>query len=361
MNVPERSTSQATKAAGPPWLRSRDSSWCQRLGRRTVLAMLTGGFLAAPLAVQAQPRKIYRIGLLFGQLPPTFPGEWPFYERMRELGWMNGREFVTEYRLYGDRYERVPDLANELIRTGVDIFLVGGAADALRVQQVTRTIPIVTYAAGDLVVMGLAASLANPGGNVTGIQTLQPQLVGKLLSLLREVIPHFSRAGIFFHTSYPSKRLGPSDAAALAEAKAAAKHLSATLQVVVVQDADKIESAFSTFRARQAQGVVLVRDTFMGLHMNTLADLALKHRLPTISDLPTFAVNGGLISYGYNFDDTLRSAADIVDKILRGAKAGEVPIQQAATFRLVINKRTAQTIGVTLPVTLLLQANHVID
>jgi len=332
------------------------------MGRRTFLAALTGGLLAAPLVAQAQQaRKIYRIGLLFGQVPATFSGQWPFFERMRELGWIQGRDFVADYRLFGDRYERVPDLTSELIRTGVDIFLVGGAAEAARMQQVTRTIPIVTWAAGDLVAMGLAASLVRPGGNVTGIQTLQPNLAGKQLSLLKEAIPHCSRVGILFHTSDPTVRLGPSDAATFREAEAASKRLSVALQLVVVRAADEIENAFSAFHADRAQGVLLVRDTFMGVHMNRLVDLALKHRLPTISDLPSLAANGGLMSYGYNVDDTLRSAADIVDKILRGAKAGEIPIQQATTFRLVINRKTAQAIGVTVPASLLLQVNQVID
>src|SRR5262249_38786763 len=150
---------------------SQSPRWREGMRRRTLLTALTGGFLAAPFAVQAQQaRKIYRIGMLFGQIPPTFPGPWPLLERMRELGWIHGQDFVAEYRTYGDRYERVTDLTSELIRTGVDIFLVGGAADASRMLQVTRTIPIVTWGAGDLVAMGLAVSLARPGGNVTGVQ-----------------------------------------------------------------------------------------------------------------------------------------------------------------------------------------------
>jgi putative tryptophan/tyrosine transport system substrate-binding protein len=206
--------------------------------------------------------------------------------------------------------------------------------------------------AGDIVEMGLAVSLARPGGNVTGIQTLQPILVPKHLSLLKEAIPRLSRAGVLFAGSY---------AAALREAQAGGKALGITLQIVTVHDADELEGAFSAFRVQRAQGVVLVRNAFMGVHIDTLVDLALKHRLPTISDIASLAARGGLMSYGYVIRDAERSAADIVDKILRGAKASEIPIQQATTFRLIINLKTAKALGLTIPQSLLQRADQVIQ
>jgi len=310
---------------------------------------------AWPLAAEAQPAgKIYRIGLLAsGTLPTTPAGQGPLlYERLRELGWVYGRDFVAEERAYGDRIDRLPDLAAELIRTGVDIFVVEGAADAVRVQQVTHTIPIVTLRAGDLVAAGLAASLARPGGNVTGIQTLQPELAAKHLSLLKEAIPHLARSGILFVGS---------NAAVLREAEVGGKALGIALQIVSIPGADELDAACSAFQAERAQAVVVVRSQFMSTYAKTVADLALKHRLPTISEPSGFARQGGLMSYGYNFRDTTRSAAEIVDKILRGAKASEIPIQQATAFQLIINLKTAKALGLKIPPSLLARADEVIQ
>jgi putative ABC transport system substrate-binding protein len=175
---------------------------------------------------------------------------------------------------------------------------------------------------------------------------------GMMVTLLQEAIPRLSRAGVLIHGGY---------AAARREAEAGGKALGITLQIVTVNDAGELERAFSAFHAERAQGVVLVRDAFMGVHIKTLVDLALKHRLPTISDVPFLAARGGLISYGYNVRDAVRSAAaDIVDKILRGAKASEIPIQQATTFRLVINLGAPKVLGMTIPPSLALRADEVI-
>ena len=273
-------------------------------------------------------------------------------ERLRELGWVYGRDFVVEQRAFGDRIERIPDLAAELIHTGVDIFVVEGATDAALVQRVTHTIPIVTLRAGDIVKAGLAASLARPGGNVTGIQTLQPELAAKQLSLLKEAIPRLSRSGVLFAGTYP---------AVLREVEAAGKTLGIALQVESIRGGDELERAFSAFQAKRAQAVVVVRSQYLATHMNTLVNLALKHRLPTISDTTRLAGQGGLMSYGFNHRETTRSAAEIVDKILRGAKAGEIPIQQATTFDLVINLKTAKALGLTIPPSLLQRADEVIQ
>ena len=192
------------------------------------------------------------------------------------------------------------------------------ATEATLVQQVTRSIPIVTLRAGDLVEMGVASNLARPGSNITGIQTLQSDLVGKQLSLLKEAAPSLSRS-------------------------------------------DDLERAFSTLVAERAQGVVVIRSAYLTTHVKTVADLAMKHHLPTISDTPWVPRNGGLMSYGHDPRGVTRSAAEIVDKILRGAKASETPIQQATTFRLVVNRRTAKAIGLAIPAPLLGRADEVID
>jgi putative ABC transport system substrate-binding protein len=309
----------------------------------------------APLAADAQQTgKIYRIGLIGSGTPPPAPTDQGslLSERLRELGWVYGRDFVVEQRAYGDQIERTPDLAAELIHTGVDIFVVEGASEAARVQRVTHTIPIVTLRAGDIVKQGLAASLVRPGGNVTGIQTLQQDLAAKHLSLLKEAIPRLARAGILLEGSYETF---------LREAESGAKTLGIALQIVSIHGPDELERAFSAFQAQRAQAVVVVRQAYLSLHAQTVVDLALKHRLPTISDNPGLAARGGLMSYGFSFRETTRSAAEIVDKILRGAKASEVPIQQATTFRLVINLKTAKTLGLTIPQSLLVRADEIIQ
>src|SRR5215469_10250956 len=255
--------------------------------RRAFLGALAGGLLAAPLAAEAQqPRRVYRIALLYAGLPPI-GGQSPFEERMRELGWVKGRDFVTEHRSFEGEYEREGDLAAELLRAGVDVFVVQGGSDALLVQKVTRTIPIVVTMGGDLVLSGVAASLTRPAGNVTGIQTLQAQLVGKQVSLLKDANPRLSRSALLFHTS-DRAALGPFDKSVVHEAKATAKTLGIGLQTVRVVDAVELVKAFSTLHAQRVQGVAIVRDAFMGANMKTMIDLALKFRFLTISEIGPF-------------------------------------------------------------------------
>ena len=323
--------------------------------RRRFIEAIAGGFLAAPLAAEAQqPRRVYRIALLYA-LPPSIGGQSPFEERMRELGWVKGRDFVTEHRSFEGQYEREGDLAAELLRAGVDVFVVQGGYDALLVQKVTRTIPIVVTAGGDLVVSGVAANLTRPGGNVTGVQTLQPQLVGKQLSLLKDANLRLSRSAVLLHGA------GSISESIVHEAEVAAKTLGIGLQTIRVVDADELNKVFSAFHTQRTQGVVIVRDAFLSTHLQTLVDLALKFRLSTICEIASFAALGGLMSYGYNYVDAVRKATDIVDKILRGANVSEIPVQQATTFRFVINLKTAKALGLTIPPSLLARADQVIE
>jgi len=289
--------------------------------RRAFLAGTGAVLLAAPLAAEAQQAgKVYRIGLIGSGTPPPPPTDQGslLSERLRELGWVYGRDFVVEQRAFGDRIERIPDLAAELIHTGVDIFVVEGATDAALVQRVTHTIPIVTLRAGDIVKAGLAASLARPGGNVTGIQTLQPELAAKQLSLLKEAIPRLSRSGVLFAGTYP---------AVLREVEAAGKTLGIALQVESIRGGDELERAFSAFQAKRAQAVVVVRSQYLATHMNTLVDLALKHRLPTISDTTALVFHGIAASLGAAYALANRPAEAI--PLLR--KVAE----QAASMKLV--------------------------
>ncbi len=321
------------------------------MDRRTFLATIAGGLLAAPLGAEVQQLgKVYRIGSIVEVMPSNPVGEGPFYDRMRELGWVYGRDYVTERRAYGDQLERIPDLAAELIRWGVDIFLVAGSAQAGRVQQVTRTIPIVVLA-GDLIAGGRATSLARPSGNVTGIQTLGFQFAGKHLSLLKEIIPSFSRAGILWTGLDPALF-----AVFIQEAEASAKVLNVQLQ----SSAEEFAAAFATFQRDRAQAILVLRSPVVAAHFKTVAALALKHRLPTICD-GLLASEGGLMTYGVDLSEAFRSLADTTDKIFRGAKTSEIPIQQPTTFWLVINLKTAKALGLTIPPSLLQRADQVIQ
>ena len=364
MRLQEPGPSEAIRADDLLRRPSHGSGSSQLMDRRALLGLFTSALLGAPLAVEAQRAgKVQRIGLLFSSLPSTFPQRWPFYERMRELDWVYGRDYVAEYRVYSGQYARIPDLAAELIRAGVDVFVVPGGADASRIRQVTRTIPIVTWGAGDLVEAGLASSLARPGGNVTGIQNLQPELIPKHLSLLKEAIPGLSRSGVLSYRvpSAKSQPLSPLEEAFRRAAEAGGKALNITLDIVTVYAADELESGFSMLHSRRSQGVIVTGNAFMGFHIKTLAELALKYRLALVSDMDRLAEEGGLISYGYDPREGFRSAADITDKILRGAKAGEIPIQQATTFRLIINLRMAKALGLTIPPSLPIRADEVIQ
>jgi len=327
------------------------------MNRRAFVSAFAGGLLAAPLAAQAQQSgKVYRIGAIFDIPPPRPDGQGWFYDRMRELGWVYGQNFLLERRIYGDQYERIPDMASELIRWGADVLYVPGGKSAALVQQVTRTIPIVSVAATDLVAAGLAASLARPGGNVTGVQTQTAQVGAKHLSLLKEAIPRLSRVGLLLSSQdYPPR------SAYTQKTEAGATALSVQLRIVTIQGVEEVEAAFASFRRERAEAIVLARSAILTTHIKTMVALALKHQLPTISDLPQLVTEGGLMAYGVSWAEMFRSVADIIDKIFRGAKASEIPIHQSTTFSLAINLKTAKALGLTIPQSLLQRADQVIE
>jgi putative ABC transport system substrate-binding protein len=323
------------------------------------LGALAGSVLlsAPPNAAAQQPGKVYRIGVINENPNPTPVGQGPFYDRMRELGWVYGRDIVTERRVFADQLERIPDLATELLRWGADVFIVTGIPQAQRVQRVTRTIPIVSWTAGDLVASGLVASLTRPGGNVTGIQNLTVDLPGKHLSLLKEIMPRLSRAGILRSESdYPQ---GVFDAY-LREAEKSAKALGIRLQIPAVRSDADFEAAFAAFRHDGAQAILVLRSPVVVTRLEMIADLALKHRLAAICDA-YIAERGGLMSYGVDQTEISRSLAEIIDKLFRGAKASELPVRQPTTFWLVINLKTANALGLTIPPSLLQRADQVIE
>src|SRR5260370_18801824 len=296
------------------------------MDRRVFLGALAGGLLATPTTAPAQqPGKVYRIGAIL-DIAPLRKGEGWFYDRMRELGWVYGQSFLHERRIFGDQYERIPDMAAELIRGGADVFYVPGVRSVPLVQQVTRTLPIVSGGAGELVAAGLAASLARPGGNVTGVQTQTVQVGGKHLSILKELIPRLSRVALL----YSAENL-VLNAPYIREAEAAAKALNIQLRIVPIQRAEEFEAAFATARHERAQAIVLSRSAILTTYIKSVTAIALKHRLPTVSDLPQLVTEGGLMAYGVSWADMFRLVADIIDKIFRGAKASEIPILQPTT------------------------------
>jgi len=334
------------------------------MDRRAFIGALGGGLLAAPLAAEAQPAgKVWRIGSIVGEAT-TPPGQGEFWDRMRQLGWVYGQNVLFERRVFGGDVERVPELAKELIRWGADVILVINTATARRVQQVTRTIPIVTITAGNLVEAGLAASLARPGGNVTGIQSMEEDVAGKQVELLKETIPRLSRVGILVgQPGYSEAELHSKGAPAayIRAVKANARTSGLHTEVVIVRDGNDFERAFSALREQRMQAIIVYGGVFFFSFRKTIADLALKHRLPTMCLYRIFMSAGFLMAYGWDPRPTSRLVADTVDKILRGIKASEIPIQQPTSFELIINLKTAKALGLTIPPSLLGRADEVIE
>jgi putative ABC transport system substrate-binding protein len=334
------------------------------MDRRRFLLTSLAGAVAAPLGAEGQQaRKVHRIGRITSELP-TPPGQGPFWDRMRELGWVYGQNVVAEHRAFGADQARIPEFTRELISLGTDVFVVSNGSTARRVQSVTDTIPIVTTEAGDLVAAGLAASVDRPGGNVTGLQVMQTEISGKHLSLLRELIPSLSRVGVLVSEAGFSEATasptGPT-AAYIRGIRSDALSLRLQPQVVVVAKGDEFAAGFSAFKAQRAQAIVVYGSSLTFSFRKTVIALALKHRLPTITLGADLVQDGILMSYGWDRAINFRLAAEFVDRILRGTKAGDIPIQQPTIFRLGINLKTAKALGLTIPPSVLARADQVIE
>jgi putative ABC transport system substrate-binding protein len=270
---------------------------------------------------------------------------------------VEGQNLVIEERFAEGRFARVPDLVHELVTRQVEVMVVSNTRTAERVHQVTRTLPIVVCASGDLVAAGLVASLAKPGGNVTGLQILQPDLAGKRLEFLQGAVPQASHIGFLFH----GPRDSPVPAATLREAESAARALGVELHVLELQgNPDEFPQTFAALTHAQARAVMVSGSPFMYSQRARIAALALEHRLPTIFEERAYVKDGGLMSYEPNHADIFRRAATYVNKILNGAKPGDFPVEQPTTFELVINLKTAKALGVTMPPPFLFQADEVI-
>jgi ABC-type uncharacterized transport system substrate-binding protein len=311
--------------------------------------------LAAPLAIDAQqPRKPYRIGYLETGVVRPLPWE-AFRERLRELGYVEGQTVAFELRWADGQLDRLPTLSAELVRLKVDVIVTAGSPAARAAKNATTSIPIVMATGGDPVGLGLVATLARPGGNVTGLTTLSRELSGKRLEMLREAFPRVARMGMLWHR--------PSDIDALTrrETEEAAQTLGISLKAHGVDGPDDFDRALSAIVADRAGAVLVATSPMFFGHRRQLAELALKHRLPTIFAFREYAEAGGLMAYGPSYTELFQRAAGYVDRILKGARPGDLPVEQPTKFELVINVKTAKTLGVTIPPAVLVRAGEIIQ
>jgi putative ABC transport system substrate-binding protein len=297
---------------------------------------------------------VYRIGYLLGSTREQEPFWDAFLEERRALGYVEGQHLVLEYRAAAGQYERLPALAAELVRLRVDVLLAVITPAALALKQATTTIPIVMTGVGDPVGSGLVASLAHPGGNITGLTSLSIDLTGKQLEFLKDVLPTVSRVALLWNPA------NPVHARIVREADVAAQRLGVQLHHVEARGPEAFERAFAAITSAHAGALLVVGDEMFAQHRKRLAELAATSRLPTMHSVRRFVEAGGLMSYGLSSRDLSRRAAVYVDKILKGAKPADLPVEQPTKFDLVIKLKTAQALGITIPPSLLFLADEVI-
>jgi putative ABC transport system substrate-binding protein len=330
------------------------------IDRRTFLAGTGAVLLAAPLATEAQQAgKVPRIGFLALNRAAYPHVHEVFRQGLHDLGYVEGRNVVIEYRDAGGKVERLPALAAELVALKVDVIVTGGGTPAaLAAKQATKTTPIVFTGTADPVGSGLVTSLARPGGNVTGFSNIAPELVGKRLELLTQAVPGVSRVAVLWQPGAVGER---TEKDLLKGAEGAARALGVRLQVVEARGPADIDRAFSDMTRARAGALTSLGGPMFFNERRRLVDLAAKNRLPAVFPFREFADAGGLMSYGPNLADLLRRAAIYVDKILKGAKPADLPVEQPTKFELVINLKTAKALGLTIPPSLLGRADEVIE
>jgi putative ABC transport system substrate-binding protein len=314
------------------------------------------GFLAAPLAAHAQQAgKVARLGVLC-PITCTDPHLEVFRHALYALGHVEGQNLVLVFRAAEGHIARLPDLAAELIRLNVDVlFTSWGTAAALAAKQVTTTFPIVMGAVGDPVAAGLVASLARPGGNLTGLSSLTLDLEGKRLELLKDLLPALSRVAVLWDPTNPYSAL------ALERTQQTAQHMGVQVYPVRVQEANDFESAFAVLTRERPDALIVHGYIVLVQHRTRIVDFVAQQRLPTIYSLREFVEAGGLMSYGVHLPEVYRRAAAHVDKILKGTKPADIPVEQPTKFELIINRTTARALGLTMPPTLLALVDEVIQ
>jgi putative ABC transport system substrate-binding protein len=325
------------------------------MDRRTFIGSVARSLLAVPFAAEAQQSTpMRRVGSLSAG-SPILPLRAVFTESLVRLGWIEGKDITFEWRYAENRLERLPDLAEELVRLKPDVISASGRLAPLALKRVTTTIPIVLLSAGSPVQSGLVESLARPGGNITGLTINSPDLAGKRLQLLREILPSISRVAVVWNAA------NPDPAIVLNETKEAALTLGIEILSVDVHSPADVASALESATRRRPDALLTIDDPLTLGERNYIVEFASRNRLPAMFGLRQFADAGGLIAYAASLADLLRRAAGYVDKILRGAKPGDLPVEQPTQYELVINLKTANALGLTIPQSLLLRADEVIQ
>ena len=313
--------------------------------------------LGASLAAEAQPAgKIARVGVLASSTEANFaPSVKVFREALQEAGWVEGRNLTLDVRYPGEQYARLPDLASELVGLKVDVLASLGTPATLAAKRATMTIPIVMESLSDVVRIGLVPNLARPEGNVTGVSGFAPELSGKRLELIREIFPRAKRIAVL------ANRANPVAAPILHETELAGQRLGMKLHVVDVRKPAELEPAFEAMRREHTDALVLIADPLLFSERVLIVQLAARDRVPAVYETRLFPESGGLLSYGPLAQERFQRMAVYVDRILRGARPGELPIEQPTKFELVVNLKTAKALGLTIPPSLLLRADQVID
>jgi ABC-type uncharacterized transport system substrate-binding protein len=319
--------------------------------------ILTVGLVVAPLAAEAQQAgRTVTIGYL-GNSSPSLESNAveAFREGLRQLGYVEGHNLIIKYQWAEGQQGRSAVLAAELVRLKPDVILTSGTPGTHAAKQATQSIPIVTALAGDPVATGLVSSLAKPGGNVTGLATLNEELEGKRLEIFKQVVPKLSRVAVLLNPANPFTTI------ALKGTRSAAEALGVKLQPVEVRGTNDLDGAFATIKAARPQGLIVIPDRFLLTYRASIVQFMAKNRLPGMFPFREFAQEGGLMAYGPDTTDMYRHAATYVAKILRGAKPADLPMEQPTKFELVINLKTAKALGITVPHSLLLRADQVIQ
>lgn len=319
-----------------------------------LIASLNLGLLAAPLLTEAQPQKSFpRIAILSNQRPG---GPWETIEGLRQglrdLGYIEGKNILIEYRFTGRKYHRFPQLAAELVSLNPDVIVTSTTPGVLAVKKATKSIPIVVGSAGDLAERGIVASLARPGGNVTGMTFHpKPARLGKQLAMLKEAVPKISYVAFLFN---------PRRGKPIRDLEPASRALGVRLHGVEARGVDELEAAFSLIAKNGVDSLLMENDSILNQNRKRIAELAMRQRLPSVSQRKPFAEAGGLMAYGSNIRDMWRRAATHVDKILKGINPGDIPVERPRKFKLVVNLKTAKALGITIPPSILYRADEVI-
>ncbi len=330
------------------------------MDRRRFVGGVAGGLLVWPVAARAQQAaKVPRIGMLLpgtalspGQPSPLLDA---FRGGLRDLGYVEGQNVIIEYRWSDGRDERFAELANDLVRLNVAVIVTQATPAVQAAKAATGTIPVVMAFAGDPVGIGVAASLARPGANITGLSSLDAALDGKRIELLKEAVPGLKRIAILWSSNDSGMTL------AVSRVEVAARALGLSVESLAVREPDAFPGAFDAARSGQSQAIIVTAQPFIQRHRAQILDLVAKHRMPAMYTLRGFVDAGGLMAYGPSLPDLFRRAAGYVDKILRGAKPADLPIQQPTKFELVINLKAAKALGITIPQSVLLRADDVIQ